>query len=469
MDLFSMVGKILIIDSVMTNRVILKVKLSGAGYSAHVAATGTEGLQIAGHFVPDLIVLDMDLPDMTAPLVMEKLRGDMRLSNVMVIMVSTRNDPATRMAAYRAGCDEFMAKPIVEQSLLTRIRNFMRKDDQLKHLGLAYDGYALFGFSEKIEEFLLPARITLVAPQTDITAILRRNLQKYLNQPIDCMAAENVLTKARDEVVETDLIAITSDPANPTAALRLMSELRSHPKTRDAAYCLFYSTDQESQDSDIAYDLGADAVIETHIGPEEAALRLSRLICRKRLADQTRDHIQNSLQMAMVDPLTGLFNRRYCMAQLGHIVADSAVTGSSFAVMVLDIDRFKSVNDRWGHAAGDAVLCELARRLTGSVRQGDLLARIGGEEFVVALPNCAIGEARNIAERLRFAVKDMVFNLPNNQTANITISIGLTMAISSGAHETESMVELALSAADEALMVSKSEGRNKITLGRSAA
>lgn len=469
MGLFGMVGKILIIDSVMTNRVILKVKLSGAGHKTHVAATAAEGLQIAGHFLPDLIVLDMDLPDMAAALVMEKLRGDPRISNVMVIMISTQNDPATRMAAYRAGCDEFMPKPIVEQSLLTRIRNFIRKDSQLKQLGLAHDGYALFGFSEKIDDFLLPARITLVAPQTEVTAVLRRNLQKYLNQPIDCMAAEHVLAKARNEIVDTDLIAIASDPANPTAALRLMSELRSHPKTRDAAYCLFYSTDQESQDSDIAYDLGADAVIETHIGPEEAALRLSRLICRKRLADQTRDHIQNSLQMAMMDPLTGLYNRRYCMAHLGHIVADSAVTGSSFAVMVLDIDRFKSVNDRWGHGAGDAVLCDVARRMTATVRQGDLVARIGGEEFVVALPNCSIGEARTVAERLRFAIKDAAFVLPNGQKANITISIGLTLAVSNPTFATESMVEQALRAADEALMVSKAEGRNKITLGRSAA
>lgn len=464
-----MVGKILIIDSVMTNRVILKVKLAVAGFIANVADTGAEGLQIASQFLPDLIVLDMDLPDMAAPRVMDRLRADPRLANAVIIMVSTENDPATRMMAFRAGCDDFMAKPIVEQSLLTRIRNFMRKDSQLKHLGLAYEGYAWMGFAEKTQDFSLPARITLVAPQTDITGLLRRNLQKHLNQPIDSLPADQVLARAKDDVVDTDLIAIMSDPANPTSALRLMSELRSHEKTRDAAYCLIYNTEQESQDCDLAYDLGADAVIEAHIGPEESALRLSRLVYRKRLSDRSRDHLQNSLQLAMVDPLTGLFNRRYCMAQMGHIIADSAVTGSSFAVMVLDIDRFKSVNDRWGHAAGDAVLCEVGKRLTASLRLGDLLARIGGEEFVVALPNCTIGEARSIAERLRFAIKDPAFQLPSGVTGQVTISIGLTLAIANPAIPTETMVELVLRAADDALMVSKAEGRNKITLGRSAA
>jgi two-component system, cell cycle response regulator len=464
-----MVGKILIIDSVMTNRVILKVKLSAAGYITNVAATGGEGLEIAGQFLPDLIVLDMDLPDMAAPAVMERLRRDVRLANAFVIMVSTQNDMLTRKTAFQSGCDEFMPKPIVEAGLLTRIRNFMRKDSQLKQLGLAYESYGMYGFAEKVDDFDLPARITLVAPQTDTTALLRRNLQKHLNQRIDSMPADQVLTNARDETVETDLIAITSDPANPTAALRLMSELRSHPKTRDTAYCLIFSTEQESQDSDIAYDLGADTVIEAHIGPEEAALRLSRLIFRKRLADRTRDHIQNSLQLAMMDPLTGLYNRRFCMAQLGHIVADSAVAGHSFAVMILDIDRFKSVNDRWGHAAGDAVLVETAKRLTNVLRQGDLLARIGGEEFVVALPKCSLGEARAVAERLRFAMKDAPFVLPNGSATHVTISIGLTLAMANSAVSQDVMVEMTLGAADDALMVSKSEGRNKITLGRSAA
>ena len=171
----------------------------------------------------------------------------------------------------------------------------------------------------------------------------------------------------------------------------------------------------------------------------------------------------------MMDPLTGLFNRRYCMGQLGHIVASSAVTGQSFAVMLLDIDRFKSINDRWGHAAGDTVLVETAKRLTGVLRQGDLLARIGGEEFVVALANCTLGEARAVAERLRFAMKDAPFVLPNRMVTDVTISIGLTLAIANPALSQDHTVETTLGAADAALMVSKAEGRNKITLGRSAA
>lgn len=464
-----MVGKVLIIDSVMTNRIILKVKLAGAGYSANVSATGAEGLLLASQMLPDLIVLDMDLPDMTAPTVMEALRQDPRLRDCIVIMVSTKTDTATRMTAFRAGCDEFMPKPLVEQSLLSRIRNFMRKDGQLKQLGLPSDGFAMMGFAEKADMFEPPARIILVAPKSDVTAILRRNLEKQLNLTVDCLPPELVQSASRNEITETDLIAITSDPANPTAALRLMSELRSHPNTRDTAYCLLFSTEQENLDSDIAYDLGADAVIEAHVGPEECALRLQRLIYRKRLADRTRAYIHSNLQLAMVDALTGLFNRRYCMAQLNNIVMDSALTGTSFAVMVIDIDRFKSVNDRWGHAAGDAVLCEVGARLTQALRQGDLLARIGGEEFVVALPNANLGEARAVAERLRHAIKDAPFALPKDISAQVTISIGLSLAIANGDTAPEAMVQLALGAADEALMVSKSEGRNKITLGRSAA
>ncbi len=464
-----MVGKILIIDSVMTNRVILRVKLASAGYSACVAATGTEGLQLATQFAPDLIVLDMDLPDMTAPEVMAALRPDLRLRDCIVIMVSTKADTATRIAAFSAGCDAFLAKPIVEQSLLSRVRNFMRKDGQLKQLGMSADGATLLGFSDASAPYQPPARIILVAPKSDSTAILRRNLERYLHHAIDWLPAEMMQAASRNEIAETDLIAIMSDPANPTAALRMMSDLRSHQNTRDTAYCLLFSTEQENQDSDIAYDLGTDAVIEAHVGPEECALRLNRLVYRKRLADRTRAHIQSNLQLAMVDALTGLHNRRFCMAQLSNIVMDSALTGTSFAVMVIDIDHFKSVNDHWGHAAGDAVLIEVGKRLTQVLRQGDLLARIGGEEFVVALPNANLSEARTVAERLRSAIKDTHFDLPKNGATNMTISIGMSLAIADANITADAMTQLVLCAADEALMASKADGRNKVTLGRNAA
>ena len=103
--------------------------------------------------------------------------------------------------------------------------------------------------------------------------------------------------------------------------------------------------------------------------------------------DQLRASVEDRLRLAMTDPLTGLHNRRYAMAHLSRIAERAAVAGRTFALMILDLDRFKAINDTHGHAAGDAVLAEVAARLSAQLRPIDLVARIGGEEFLIALPD----------------------------------------------------------------------------------
>jgi two-component system cell cycle response regulator len=151
-------------------------------------------------------------------------------------------------------------------------------------------------------------------------------------------------------------------------------------------------------------------------------------------------------------------------------IAEAAQTsGAIFAVLVADIDQFKSVNDRFGHAVGDAVLVQVAERLRQNLRAGDLLARIGGEEFLIALPDIALAEARCIAERLCSMMSDAPFDIGQGRALPVTLSIGL--AISEGgcapAH-LDSVTEI-VDRADRALMRSKAAGRNQVTIGRSAA
>ena len=120
-------------------------------------------------------------------------------------------------------------------------------------------------------------------------------------------------------------------------------------------------------DAAAAYDLGADdLIVGEHPTPalaEEAALRLRRQIERKRRSDRQRRSLTNGLRLAMTDPLTGLHNRRYAMPQLLRMAENARDAGHPIAVMVLDLDRFKSINDTWGHGTGDTVLVEVARRL----------------------------------------------------------------------------------------------------------
>ena len=177
-------------------------------------------------------------------------------------------------------------------------------------------------------------------------------------------------------------------------------------------------------------------------------------------------HVQDGLRLAMIDPLTGLHNRRYALPHLAAIAERALLSQGVFAVMVIDLDRFKSVNDRLGHASGDAVLVEVARRLQASLRQGDLLARIGGEEFLAALPETSFEEACHIADRLCRAVEELPIDTGCAAGLRVTVSIGL--AVSTATNRTEDAKTI-IDRADHALLRAKAEGRNKVTISQSAA
>ena len=213
----------------------------------------------------------------------------------------------------------------------------------------------------------------------------------------------------------------------------------------------------------MAFDLGADDVVDPGVPVPELAFRLRSLVRRKRAADRQRTRMQDSLRLALVDPLTGLYNRRYAAPQLNAIAAHAADTGNAYAVMIVDLDRFKRVNDQHGHAAGDLVLVEVARRLTANLRDGDLLARIGGEEFLIALPDSTLTDAGSVAERLCQAVEERPIRLPSGQGLTVTVSIGV--AVSGGGISVDAVVE----EADLALLDSKVSGRNQVTFRLSAA
>ena len=162
--------------------------------------------------------------------------------------------------------------------------------------------------------------------------------------------------------------------------------------------------------------------------------------------------------LAMTDPLTGLSNRRHFLDLAARESARAARARQPLAVLMLDIDRFKSVNDTFGHATGDQVLAHIARICLGCTRQCDTLARLGGEEFAVLLPDTAVETARTIAERARAAVADdMTLRGPDGATIRTTLSVGVA-ALAQG----DEGIAAALDRADKAMYAAKSSGRNRV-------
>ena len=506
-------GKILIVDDVATNRIVMKVKLTAAGYLPVVAADGTSCLALAKAQAPALILLDCNLPDMPGTEVLRQLRADPQTRRVPVVVLSARQGPAARIAAFQAGADDFLVKPIDDQTLLARIRSLMRADGALSGLSMGFDPHAgaadldltdlgfadlgrpdlgfadldlplrthilpspsMSGLAEAPAPFqptestaTLPGTIALVMQGPETALFLRRNLASKLTSRVISLTAEAALANALAEGPTPDLFVIEADLPLQGGGLRLMSDLRSRAATRDARFAL-YRTTPEDASAAMAFDLGADDLIDADTAAQEIALRLQRLLSLKQQADRLRLSVTDRLRLAMIDPLTGLHNRRYGLARMQAIAEAAQTSGAIFAVLVADIDQFKSVNDRFGHAVGDAVLVQVAERLRQNLRAGDLLARIGGEEFLIALPDIALAEARSIAERLCSMMSDAPFDIGQGRALPVTLSIGL--AISEGgcapAH-LDSVTEI-VDRADRALMRSKAAGRNQVTIGRSAA
>ncbi len=178
-----------------------------------------------------------------------------------------------------------------------------------------------------------------------------------------------------------------------------------------------------------------------------------------RREDELEDLNRKLDEVAVTDALTGLRNAKYYHARLDEQQATTERTGRPFAVGVIDLDHFKSVNDRYGHIAGDLVLMQTARTIAANTRKGETVARVGGEEFALLLPGSTRRTATEAAERIRKAIESMEITLPHEEGA--TLRITASAGIASTAELSGLSARELFMAADEALYKAKDEGRNR--------
>jgi len=161
--------------------------------------------------------------------------------------------------------------------------------------------------------------------------------------------------------------------------------------------------------------------------------------------------------MAERDALTGLFNRRAILAHLEALHRDRRQASQSLCLMMCDVDHFKRINDRHGHAKGDEVLRQVAHLLSGKLRDGDRVGRIGGEEFLIVLASADLEDARQVAERLRQQVADLSITCAEGARLDVTISIGVARSL----HQDEDWADV-IARADAGLYAAKRAGRDKV-------
>ncbi|WP_128514190.1 diguanylate cyclase [Tabrizicola thermarum] len=462
-----MSARILIVDDIAGNRIVQQARLAAAFYESVLAADGASCLDIAQRERPDLILLDLGLPDISGLEVLQRLRRNPACRDMPVIALTANGGAAERLAAFAAGADDVMDHPANERVLLARLRNLLRLKAESDFP--APDTLALPGLAEAPAGFEPQGTIALVTPPHMPGEGLRDALAGQLRDRLVVLSRREALaelTAGRGCPVMPEVFVLQDDGRNPSSTLRLLSELKSHQATRHAAVCVVGPAGA-GDEAAMAFDLGADDAVGPGVTAEELVLRTRGLLRRKRHFDQLRARMQDGLRLAMRDPLTGLYNRRFAVPQLALVADRARAEGSPFAVMVMDLDRFKEVNDLHGHAAGDQVLVEVARRLTVNLRDTDILARIGGEEFLAILPRTGMATARRVAERLCRVMDDEPIRLGSGEELRVTVSIGVAVAGTAGKDSfgVDGLVEQA----DIALLESKGAGRNQVTFRLSAA
>ncbi len=450
-----MTARVLVVDDIEANVRLLEAKLSAEYYEVLTASDGATGLAVAAAEQPDIVLLDVMMPGLDGFQVCRRLKDDPTTRHIPVVLVTALDGRQDRITGLDAGADDFLTKPIDDVVLFARVRSLTRLKIVMDELRQREESGRKMGVIEGTA-----ARLAGVGGRVLIADDNERQAQRIAAE----LAAEHrasIVTEA-DEAIRMargpiDLLIVNA-AAKGFDGLRLAAHMRSEEATRSLP--ILAVVDVEERVKLVrALDLGVNDVLSRPIDPQELAARVRTQIKRKRYSDFLRNNLDHSLELAVTDQLTGLHNRRYMQGQLSGLVSRAGRGGDPVAVLLIDIDHFKSVNDSFGHDVGDEVLREFAVRLATNVRAVDLACRHGGEEFVVVMPDTTVEAAGRIAERLRRTMAGAPFRVGGGEHAlSVTISVGVASSIP-GVQDTP---ETLLKRADSGVYEAKAAGRNRV-------
>jgi diguanylate cyclase (GGDEF)-like protein/PAS domain S-box-containing protein len=398
-----MSAMILIVDDEPQNCRLLEALLHPEGYLTTTVGSGEEALAEVALRPPDLILLDAIMPGLDGYRVAKLLKEDPATSNIPVIMVTAQLDHSARLAGLEAGAEEFLTKPVDRVELWLRVRNLLR----------------LKGFADLLQDYSGVLEREVEARSGD----LRR-----FRAAMDATADGIVLaSRSTMRLVEVNATACTMLGYSRDELLRMgPGDMTGfEPAEIEALYDTII-TDQTATETteSVRRRDGSELPVEVH---RHAQRSETDWIVVSVLRDITeRQAVEQRLhRLAHYDVLTGLPNRTLFSETLGKTLAVASDRGLHVAVLLLDLDQFKNVNDTLGHAIGDEMLAQLADRLTGCVRIRDTVGRLVGDEFGIILVMESGQDASVVANQIRMALR-APFELQGHEVTT-TASMGIAV------------------------------------------
>src|SRR5436309_545936 len=452
----AMTARILVVDAVAANVKLLEARLTAEYFDVVTAMSGAEALSICERAQCDIVLLDVMMPEMDGFEVTRRLKASPVTHHIPVVMVTALDQPSDRVRGLEAGADDFLTKPVSDIALLARVRSLVR-------LKMAADELRMRAVTSREIGINDPEMAALTETGRSGRVLLVDDRRSSYERIAGILTAEHTvdvepnpqeaLFHAAEASYECMIVSLGLENFD---GLRLCSQVRSLDRTRGVPILMIAEAEDNARLLR-GLEIGVNDYLVRPIDKNELLARVRTQIRRRRYTARLRDNVQQSMEMAITDGLTGLYNRRYMESHLSTLVEQAAGRGKPLTLLVLDIDFFKSINDTHGHDAGDDVLREFAVRVKKSIRGIDLACRYGGEEFVVVMPETDMAVAALVAERIRRRIASEPFAIDQGAKAiDVTLSIGLS------ALATNDTAASILKRADQALYRVKRDGRNRV-------
>lgn|GEM_PF-5274200 len=479
----SMSIRVLIVDDNKIDLQLLSYHLSKEYFSIFHVHDGQSAIDEIDITQPDVILMDVLMPQMDGFQATSYLKTHPHYMHIPIIIITTLDEKQDKIHGLKIGADDFITKPINVPILVTKLRSLAKSKILIESLQLHnkiedsttnYDEYNIPQFTDK-------SKIMIIDDAQSINESTMQLLAEY-NLIIDTQHSHNtaidkllndINTNASTEYIQNSghkpyhLIILCQRRIE--ALLSLASKINSNKILRDIPIIALIDQANNNMKNSLLTDMLNVGIQDYMILPpdkDELAVRCITQIKKHKLTTEIQRLHTNRIKQAYLDHLSNAYNRKYCEEYIRKIIKNSSSNNiSSTFFILLDIDNFKMINDKYGHASGDDIIIELPKRISRHINNVGICARWGGDEFAIILHDVTTDKALSITKKIMNSIRTEKFHLTHYHPDSYSdLYIAITCSMGGGfIYNNESSNEL-VSRVDKCLYRAKENGKNNIVI-----